>query len=232
MILSVSYLESILSHGRSDGWDYVDLTGCREEFVIIMVKIAKLVTQHQMAERNEWLSFDMTPVEEVEGVLRDFVIIPPSYDSNVSEEELNMALDRYHCDEAWRNGLILYITRVFRWQSRDDDGPSYVGFLARNIINHARSIRKEVTYQKQILIPMFLAGAEARNEEEMDFLRKYCGWWSRSCGFKQFDDVRRYLEEIWREKGLLDMENIWWGTVIERARARAESPLRPEILLG
>jgi hypothetical protein len=86
--------------------------------------------------------------------------------------------------------------------------------------------------QKQILIPMFLAGAESRNEDDRDFLRSYCAWWSRSCGFKQFDDVQMYLEAIWRERDLPGTEDIWWGTVIERERTRAELPIRPEILLG
>jgi hypothetical protein len=230
-MLPITYLDGIISHGRSDGWDYVNLTGCREEFIIIMAKIIQLMVQHKMAQENQWLTFDMTPVDEVEDTLRDFPIVPPSYDTNLDEEALDMAVDRYHCDQTWRNGLLLYIARVFRWP-RNGPVPGNVRFLARRIIDHTRCMRGEVTYQKQTLLPMFLAGAESRREDDRDFIREYCARWTRSCGFKMFDDVRSYLEEIWREQELPGMQDIWWATVIEKQMAQAQLPTRPQVLLG
>jgi hypothetical protein len=177
--LPISYLEGILRYGRADGWSYFDLTGCREEFVIAMIKLAKLAAQNEKAEEMEWLVFDTFPVDEVEDLLRELPSSLPDYDSTEDEETLNLGSDRYHCDEAWRCALLLYITRVFRWK-RDGPIPGTAGYLARVILDHARNIRRSVTFQKQLLLPVFLAGAEVRRQENRDFVREYCQYWTRS----------------------------------------------------
>lgn len=58
----MAYIEAIIRHGRDDGWDYF---GCREEYVIAMIKLAKLAVQNEKAEEMEWLAFDAKGVDQV-----------------------------------------------------------------------------------------------------------------------------------------------------------------------
>lgn len=224
----MAYLEAIIRYGRNDGWDYFKLTGCREEYVIAMVKLAKLAMQNEKAEEMEWLIFDTTGVDQVEEVLRECPSNPPTYTATGDEEALEEAQDRYHCEEAWRTGLLLYIARVFRWK-RTDPIPGTVRYLSRVILDHARSIRSTSTIQKQVLLPVFLAAAETRSSLYRDFTREYCKWWTKSCGFKMFADVSFYLEEIWKEE---DIPGVWWATIIDRRKKEPHQRRQPQILMG
>jgi hypothetical protein len=224
----VAYLEAIIRHGRDDGWDYFKLTGCREDYIIAMIKLAKLAMQNEKAEEMEWLVFDATGVDQVEKILRECPNIPPTYAEAEDEEALEEAQDRYHCEEGWRTGLLLYIARVFRWE-RTGPVPGTVRYLSRVILDHARSIRRTSTIQKQLLLPVFLAAAETQSEDYREFAREYCKWWTKACGFKMFADVSLYLDDIWKEQVT---PGVWWATIIDRRRADSQQPRLPQILMG
>jgi len=230
-ILPVTYLEGIIRHGRNDVWNYFTLVGCREEFIIAMIKLAKLSMQKEKAEEMEWLVFDNSGVDEVEEVLREWPSIHPEYDENKTCETLELERDRYHCDEAWRNGLLLYIARVFRWK-RNGPVPGSVRYLSRVILDHSRSIRPSSTVQKQVLLPVFLAGSEMPDEVSRDFARDYCKWWTKSCGFKMFSDVSSYLEDVWSLQDDYSLTGTWWATIIDRRRKQSSQTDLPQILLG
>ncbi|KAF4614307.1 hypothetical protein G7Y89_g15431 [Cudoniella acicularis] len=231
--LPITYLQGIILHGRADGWDYFNLVGCREEFIIAMCKLAKLAMQYERAQGMEYLLFDTTGVDEVEEVLRQWPTKAPRYDSNLAEEVLETERDRYHCEEAWRNAVLLYIERVFRWK-REEPVQGTVRYLSRLVLDHARSIRQVANHpiQKQVLLPVFLAAAEMRSHEYREFARSYCEWWNRSCGWKMFKDVYSYLQEIWDEGDSSNGTEVWWATIIDRRRQGHQEPLSPQILMG
>lgn len=231
LVLPLSYLEATLQYGKADGWNYLDLSGCQEEFVVIMARIARLAQQHEMALEKENLYFDMCAVDQVEDALRRVTVAYPMFDQDADEEALDVARDRYHCSEAWRNALLLYIERVFRW-TRGSPVPTSVRYLARTITEHARCMRKENTYQKQILLPLFLAGAEMKREEDKFFLRSYCSWWTQMCGSKMFIDACSFCEEIWSAVDGPESQWLWWGTIVDRRCSQSGLPLRPQVLLG
>jgi hypothetical protein len=230
-VLPVSYLEGILRHGREDGWTYFHLTGCPIEFVIAMIKLAKLAMQNEKAEEFEWLVFDTSGIDQIEEVLQESASTPPFYNESQDQESLESAQDRYHCEEAWRASLLLYTARVFRWK-RTGPVPGTVKYLSRVVLEHARSIRKFSTAQKQLLLPVFLAAAETQNEEYRQFARNYCDWWTKSCGFKMFADVSSYLEDLWYEQDNSNEPGIWWATIIDRQKKGSQQGRLPQILMG
>lgn len=199
--------------------------------MIAMVKLAKLAMQNEKAEELEWLTFDTSGVDEVEEALQECSAIPPLHDETEDQETLERAKDRYHCEEAWRTGLLLYIARVFRWK-RTDPAPGKIRYLARVVLDHARSIRRSSATQKQLLLPVFLAAAEMQSEDYRDFARDYCKWWTKSCGFKMFTDVSCYLEDIWEELDNPTEPHIWWATIIDRRKRESQQPRLPQILMG
>ncbi|KAH6670754.1 fungal-specific transcription factor domain-containing protein [Halenospora varia] len=231
--LPITYLEGIIHHGRLDGWDYFNLCGCRYEFIMAMHKLAKLAMQHEKAQGMDYLLFDTTGVDEIENVLREWPSRVPVYDRSLPEEVLELRRGRYHCEEAWRHAILLYIERVFRWK-REDKVPSTVKYLSRLILDNTRSIRKGTAHciQKQVLLPVFLAGAELQSPEYRDFVREYCEWWTISCGFKMFKDVYSYLQIIWEEIDSSTGPAFWWGTVIERKRREHPQLFSSQILMG
>lgn len=196
-----------------------------------MAKIARLAQQHETALNKENLHFDMSAVDEVEDALKHVPVPYPSLDEDSDEEALDVARDRYHCSEAWRNALLLYIERVFRW-NRGGHVPVSVRYISRSIMEHARCIRKENTFQKQILLPIFLAGAEMKREEDKAFVREYCSWWTRMCGSKMFIDACSYCEEIWALSNTPEAQGVWWGVIVDRHCSDSGLPMRPQVLLG
>lgn len=207
------------------------MTGCLEEFVVIMAKIASLAQQHKLALEKENLYFDINAVDEVERTLRSIPSPYPTFNTDFDEEALDLLRDRYHCTEAWRNALLIYIERIFRW-TRGEPAPSNAKYIARSIMEHARCIRRENNFQKQILLPLFLAGAEIRREEDREFVRDYCSWWTSVCGSKMFIDASDFCEEIWERADKEASQGIWWGGIIDKRCSESKLPIRPQILLG
>jgi hypothetical protein len=67
--------------------------------------------------------------------------------------------------------------------------------------------------QKQLLLPVFLAGCETSDETLRAEAREYCIWWSEETGYDMFLTAAALLEEVWgcssRDEG------SWWGGVID-----------------
>ncbi|CAK7209052.1 hypothetical protein SBRCBS47491_000306 [Sporothrix bragantina] len=170
---------------------------------------------------------------------------------------LDYRLDLYHCAEAWRYALLIYIERVFKWQNRkwqaerrrrrkegvrpgsfdDDDttseeeeeeekdSASLLQFLARRTLNHVTSCRRTTFVQKQLMLPVFLAGAEIRDAGLRNDARNYCVWWGSKTRYNMFVTARALLEEVWRRG---ESEDLWWGDVFDQKGKRGEK----EYLLG
>lgn len=181
--------------------------------------------------------FDMEHVLSVEKEIREWT--DPEYgdipDQLVSDttgcdigDVAHYKEDLHHCAEAWRYGLLIYIGRVFKWQ-RDQPAPSILGFLGRKTLNHVTSCRYSSMLQKQLLLPVFLAGCETSDEHLRQAARTYCSWWNERTRYDMFLTANTLLEEVWADEAA----DSWWGSVIDqKSRSNVNSGEGRQYLFG
>ncbi|KAK5042119.1 hypothetical protein LTR13_001925 [Exophiala sideris] len=239
--LHSSYFQHLLNHELHDGWSFYELTGCPTELVVFLVQLAEMARQKELADSMEFLTFDMTAVLDIEqqllnwknslevevsaGYVRGGSInlldddgedeSPTTSEEGENEGEYSRQRDDYHCMEAWRYALLLYIQRVFRWNRQSHRRPRAILPLTCKIIEHCRNCRKTSQVQKQLLLPIFLAGAEARDKDVQDTVRAYCLWWGARSRYGMFYSVSSLLEEYWENKPSKDGSPVWWGSFLD-----------------
>ncbi|KAA8651225.1 uncharacterized protein ATNIH1004_000103 [Aspergillus tanneri] len=233
-ILPRPYLDHLRSHETDDQWSFYQLSGCPTELVVHISSLAELAQQKELASSMTWLAFDLTPVLHIEAQIcswknpsscsyfaTDFEL---NHTAGTDEDTLHARKDRYHCIEAWRHALLLYIERVFKWD-RGVSQPKTMGRLIRSTLDHVRCCRRTSMTQKQLLLPVFLAGSETRDEEMRSVVRRYCRWWGQRSRYHMFHSVPSLLEEIWAAES-------WWGDVVD-SKTRGTSGQTPvQYLLG
>ena len=79
------------------------------------------------------------------------------------------------------------------------------------IMDYVRCCRKRSLVQKQLLLPMFLAGSEVAEHEMRLFVREYCEWWKEQSRYNMFSSVLTLLEQIWQENDSAPYME-WWGS--------------------
>jgi hypothetical protein len=156
-------------------------------------------------------------LDDEEDLLQDDQSPAGSSESDENEGEYSRQRDDYHCMEAWRYALLLYIQRVFRWNRQSHRRPRAILPLTCKIIEHCRNCRKTSQVQKQLLLPIFLAGAEARDKDVQDTVRAYCLWWGARSRYGMFYSVSSLLEEFWEQRPAApkDESPIWWGSFLD-----------------
>ena len=188
-----------------------------------------------------YVKFDMEPILAVEQSISAWKN-PDQYcedaeflnNAKLEEEEQDfgaMAHDKedlWHCAEAWRYSLLIYIERVFKWR-RGGPVSSILDFLARKTLNHVTSCRKSTMVQKQLLLPVFLAGCETKDEALRQEARNYCTWWNDKTRYDMFLTSIALLEEVW----MTEDPQSWWGLIIDqKSRARSTSRSARQYLFG
>ncbi|KFY08400.1 hypothetical protein V492_06265 [Pseudogymnoascus sp. VKM F-4246] len=228
IIIDQSYLDHLILSQGQDEWSFYDLTGCPGDLFVHLVQLAELAKQRELAACMAWLTFDLSPVIKIENQIQQWrsslfadaygpnfdTIVENASDSDAEadiEERFHAKQDRYHCAEAWRYALLIYIERVFRWD-RKCSRPLILTWLVRKTMDHVRCCRRTSQTQKQLLLPVFLAGSEMTDEEMRGFARQYCEWWANKSRYNMFNSVSSLLEDIWEE----GHSNAWWGSVIDR----------------
>lgn len=188
-----------------------------------MIRLGSYAREFELIAGMACAKFDMAPVFEVRKKIREWT--DPEYgdftDQQLAESSLmhgydvgNVAQyreDLHHCAEAWRYGLLTYASRVFEWQ-RGEPAPPALGFLARKTLNHVSSCRASSTLQKQLLLPVFLAGCETADGHLREAARAYCRWWGERTRYDMFLTAHALLEEVWSD----DSPQAWWGSVIDQ----------------
>ncbi|KAJ5971530.1 uncharacterized protein N7479_001448 [Penicillium vulpinum] len=209
-----AYLDFLVRWEKQDEWSFFDLTGCPRELLVHLFQLAELAKQCEIALSMKWLTFNMTPIQKIEHELiawkNDADSSSSSDNSNLTEEEaikqLHEQQDRYHCAEAWRYALLLYLEYIFKSdRKRRSIG---VSRLARKTIDHIRCCRRTSQTQKQLLIPVFLAGSETSDEDMRHFVKEYCSYWGEKSRYSMFNSVPVLFDEIWAS-------GKWWGAVID-----------------
>lgn len=233
-VLDRSYLDFLVRWEKQDDWSFFDLTGCPRDLVIILYNLVELAQQSEIASSMKWLTFDLSPVLDTEENLKkwknDFdpllQINKPDSTAPQAEDNLHGLEDRYHCAEAWRHALLLYIQSVFK--RGNAECPFSIAFLMRKTLDHIRCCRRSSQTQKQLLLPIFLAGSKTTDPGMRQFVQDFCQYWSEKSRYSMFNSAITILQEIWTT-------GKWWGTVIDGKTALKSSPMEDsptQVLLG
>ncbi|KAJ5618750.1 hypothetical protein N7510_002734 [Penicillium lagena] len=176
----------------------------------------ELVHQSEIARSMRWLNFDITPVLEIEMELTKWNNnVRSSIDENPMSRELSDAereqnfhkqQDRYHCAEAWRYALLLYIESVFK--SDHQRCTARQNKVLRSTIDHTKCCRRTSQTQKQLLLPVFLAGSVTSDQDTREFVKDYCTYWGEKSRYSMFNSVPLLLDEVWSS-------GKWWGAVVD-----------------
>ncbi|KAK8170114.1 fungal-specific transcription factor domain-containing protein [Phyllosticta citrichinensis] len=215
LIFPSSYLSLLAEYDKCDEWSFFQVSGCSLELVLCLTKLGQLAVEKEIASMMNWVRFEERPIDEIESTLEKMKF-PDSNSPMDSEEDVQRERDNLHCTEAWRNALLLYSSRVFRWD-RQSKPPAKLSRYARIVLDHTKSCRRTSTVQKQLLLPVFLAGVELSDSEARGFCQEYCQWWSQKCRYEMFSTVSYLLHEFWEEKDKSrDSASLWWGSMIDR----------------
>jgi Fungal specific transcription factor domain len=181
-----------------------------------------------LAEENEkvlsmrWTKFDLTLVDEIQNSIINWKNSNLDLDDDLPEEAIQQQRDRLHCTEAWRYGLLIYITRVFRW-NRKTSVPKRLTTYARFVFEHVQCCRRTSIVQKQAFLPLFFAGCETKDLFSRQIIRDYCQYWDAASGYNLFSSAASLLEEMWMEQDGLHGEIVWWGSVIDKKQGKTLS---------
>ncbi|KAJ9606635.1 hypothetical protein H2200_008643 [Cladophialophora chaetospira] len=235
--LPLTYLEMLLECGDSPECSFFALNGCSLELVMAMARLAKLAAIYEKTRQMEWTIFDRTPVDQVIAEVKSFVNKEDATldDTSLSEDDPDAKRDCFHCIEAWRHAILLYTCRVFTpWQ--DSAGIRMISYLARVTLDHVRCISRRSFIQKQVLLPVFLAGSEVGDEQDRAWIREYCKHWSAAARFYMFESTRFLLEDIWQDWDVSTRDSYWWGLKVGSSniqRTNGEvAGLATQVLLG
>ncbi|KIW11300.1 hypothetical protein PV08_10600 [Exophiala spinifera] len=235
--LPLSYLDMLVEHGDSPDWSFFALNGCPIELVVAMAKLAKLASIYEKTQQMEWTIFDRTPVDQVITEVKDFVNKEDAtlIDIGLAEDDIDAQRDRFHCIEAWRHAILLYTCRVFD-RPQESMGLRVISHLTRVILDHVRCISRRSFIQKQVLLPVFLAGSEVSDEQDRAFIREYCKHWSAAARFYMFESTRFLLEDIWGDWDSSTRGSYWWGLKVGLNNGNGttgeSSELPMQVLLG
>lgn len=237
-VLSESTIVNLFRPVRPSKATFYSVSGCPEALFKQMVRLGSYAREFELAATMVCVKFDMAPVLEVETAIRAWKDqtygdiyelssaqgLPDGYSwANMMHHE-----DLHHCAEAWRYALLLYINRVFKWERGTPPSPS-LPFLARKALSHVISCRRDSMVQKQLLLPVFLAGCETADAHLRQEAKRYCAWWSSKTRYDMFSTTMELLEELWSD----DRETAWWGSLIdEKSRSGNKQSEGRQYLFG
>ncbi|KAL6790954.1 fungal-specific transcription factor domain-containing protein [Trichoderma sp. SZMC 28012] len=224
-VLSGPTINSVFS------WDststFYNVSGCPEQLFKYMFRLGTYAREFELASCMTCVTFDMGPVLVVEKAIKEWrtprydgpdVDFAPSSEPDLPEnwdcysaEATHHVQDLHHCAQAWRFALLIYIERVFKWR-RGEASMSRIEFFARKVLNNVHSCRRSTMIQKQLLLPVFLAGCETNDENLRAEARDYCSWWGVKTRYDMFTTTLGLLEEVWAAAGDPDS---WWGSLID-----------------
>ena len=213
--LPLQYLEELIEHDETAGWSFFILSGCPPEFIMAMGRLAQLSATFEKTLRQERVVFNRLPVDSIVQEVKTFINKNDAtfHDLEVIDEDLTARRDRYHCVEAWRSSILLYVCRVFT-REQNDHGIRLIEYLARITLDHIRCIPQQSVLQKQVLLPIFLAASEADDENDRWFVRQYCRYWSITSRFHMYETTGALLEHIWEDWNPSTKAVFWWGAKV------------------
>lgn len=172
--------------------------------------------------------------EEVERLIDTTKSLENEFDlAYGGEDDVLKSPDKFHLFEAWRKGILLYATRVFAVESQSSTLLSRkTTYLSRLVLDHIRCIREETELRKQVLLPLFLAGAETKVEEDRKFCTFFCDGLATQTTYQLFGDISNVLQQIWNRQHHDDDQ--WWGSFVSGRSQKDGGALNPvpQLLIG
>lgn len=229
-VFPYEYFESVLVSADGRFWTFFGLCGCPQSLAVPLVQLAHLASEKQKSASMGSIVFDDNLVSEIEEMLESWH--HTSAESQNDEESVHQDVDRMHCSEAWRNGLLLYIYRVFRWKPTAKR-PTEVLTRARAVLDHACSCRDDYFLARQALLPLFFAGCEMTDPFSRTKIKMLCSLWNERTRYHMFSAMIPLLEEVWAAQDFSDSDYVWWGQVIDRnVSARSQDSLQVSVCFG
>ncbi|KAK9361523.1 fungal-specific transcription factor domain-containing protein [Lipomyces starkeyi] len=230
-VFPYAYFEAVLSNHNGREWDFFGLCGCPPSLVKIVMQLARLSAEKRKSSSMRYVTFDTTVISEIEQSLESWHHISPAT-AFQGEECMQQDQDSMHCSEAWRNGLLLYIYRVFQWEPGSSI-PMHILYRARVIVDHVVAGRDESMVSRQALLPLFFAGCELRDRSLRKKIVKFCSVWNERTRYHMFSSTIPLLEEVWAEQETKGFENVWWGQVVDKQhKSESRYPLQMRICFG
>lgn len=230
-VFPYEYFEAVLACRDDRSWTYFGLCGCPQSLVVPVVQLAHLAAEKQKSASMHWVVFDGSLVSEIERSLESWRHTP-SADAFDDEENMHQDADCMHCSEAWRNGLLLYIYRVF-WWSPGDAVPVRIVHRARAILDHACACRDDGFVARQALLPLFFAGCELADPSSLHKIIAFCSFWNERTRYHMFGSMIPLLGEVWRAQKINGPEYVWWGQIIDdQCPDQPQHPLQQRICFG
>lgn len=213
-----TYYEAVLGNDHADR-DIFALTGVPQELFRHMRELAELAGEKEQVARMKYAIFDTTRALELEELIRDYVICSTSQLPE-SEDPVQNWHDYYHTSNAWRYALLLYICRVLKWDRFSSDLVLEVSTLTRLILDSVRCCRPDSSLQKQLLLPVFLAGSEAMDVYSRSLVEQYCEAWYINCRYTMFKDTLALLQDVWaRRDREANKFTVWWGPIVDEKQS-------------
>ena len=226
-----AYFEAILANSNGRQWDYFGLCGCPPSLVKIVMQLARLGAEKRKSLSMQYVKFDTSVILEIEQSLVSWQHVSPAT-AFQDEECLQQDQDSMHCSEAWRNGLLLYIYRVFRWEPGMSI-PIRILHRARVTIDHVFACRDESMVSRQALLPLFFAGCELKDPSSRKKIASFCSVWNDKTRYHMFSSTIPLLEEVWAEQETRGFENVWWGQVVDKQHTcESRYPLQMRLCFG
>lgn len=231
-VFPYSYLEAALRHKTDQTWNFFGLCGCPQNLALSAVQLAHLVVANQRTPTSQFSSFDADLVSEIEQSLQTWQHTSP-VDAWVNEESMHRDNDEMHCSEAWRYGLLIYIYRVFQWQS-GMPVPVQIAHQARLIVDHVFACRDTGYLAKQAIFPLFLAGCEITDQSVRRRISGFCIFWSDKTRYRMMNDVMPLLEDVWLAQETYGLHNVCWTSIIDKWHAfyRTEGTIPKTLTFG
>lgn len=226
----LAYFDAVLSNQDKREWDFFGLCGCPTSLAKIVMQVARLRAAMQKSSLTLDFAFDGTVISEIEQSLEAWRHTPAAtafQDENCMQRDQ----DVMHCSEAWRNGLLLYIFRIFQWEP-GSSAPMRILYRARVIVDHVVSCRDVNMIIKQALLPLFLAGCELRDLSTRKEIVRLCSFWDEKTRYHVFGSTIPLLEEVWADQDTKGFENVWWGQVVDKQHTSKAHPLKMRLCFG
>jgi hypothetical protein len=195
------------------------------------MQVARLSAERGNTTPTQRVASGTASISETEHMLESWNHVPAATAIR-DEESMHEDQDIMHCAEAWRNGLHLYIYRVFRWKPGTCI-PIRVLCHARAAVDHVLSCRNGNMVARQALLPLFFAGCELSDQSTRKKILELCSEWDNRTHYRMFGSAIPLLEAIWAEQESKGSENAWWGDVVDRQHVSSSgNSLQARICFG
>ncbi|KAH8676427.1 fungal-specific transcription factor domain-containing protein [Tricladium varicosporioides] len=230
-VFPYAYFEAVMSNQNSREWDFFGLCGCPISLVKIAMQVARLSAERQKLSSTRDIIFDTTIISEIVQSLESWHHVPAAM-AFQDEECMQQDQDIMHCSEAWRNGLLLYVFRVFQWELGSRI-PMHILHRARVLVDHVVSCRDVAMISRQALLPLFFAGCELGDQSTRTEIVRYCSVWNEKTRYHVFSSTIPLLEEVWAEQETRGFENVWWGQIVDKQHSyKSHCPLQMRLCFG